>query len=96
MTDYLLCFPDRDTAIQFGLANGFLEMLDGVPVPSFDKQQVCSIYPIGDWNEDGKWWILFRDAIGIVVQPAWEQYIFWRTSDGPQPESGPQVRWFDL
>jgi hypothetical protein len=96
MTDYLLCFPSRDAAIQFGLDNGFLEIVDGSPVQSFDKQQVCSIYAIGEWEGDGKWWILFRDMLNIPVQPDWEQYIFWRTSDGPQPENGPQARWFDL
>ena len=45
MTDYLLCFPDKDTAIAFGKATGYTfdDGADGVITPTTTKDYCLSV-----------------------------------------------------
>lgn len=96
MIDYLLRFDSKEQAVSFGLSNGFVIVVDGVALPVMEQRHICALSSIGEWEGDGKWWILFRDAVGIEILPEWKQFIAWKTSDGTKPESVPQVSWSDL
>jgi hypothetical protein len=100
MTDYLLKFPDRDTAVQFGLANGFATLDENNEPQISLASHEHSLYVIGehfisqldDNGEplqaigDGQWWVLFRDLVDIPVPEGGDQYIFWSSASGdPRP-----------
>jgi hypothetical protein len=105
MTDYLLKFPDRATAVQFGLANGFAVIdEDGNEQITLASHEyaLCIIgehfIPQPDINDepqpaicDGQWWVLFRDLIGIPIPEGGEQFIFWASTSGEQRPAGESV-----
>ena len=95
-TDFILKFPDRTTAVMFGLANGFATIdEDGneqITLASHDY----ALHIIGEHNGDGQWWVLFRDLVGIPIPEGGEQFIFWVSTSGvPRPISNdvPNIFW---
>jgi len=103
MTDYLLKFPSKQVAEQFGIANGFaqLDEVSGL-VFSFLASHTHALCEIGEHNGDGNFWVLFRDLVGIPIPEGGEQFIYWSsnmtiTDDTgsvipvPRPESSPDV-----
>jgi len=103
MIDYLLKFPSKEVAEQFGIANGFaqLDEVSGL-VFSFLASHTHALCEIGEHNGDGNYWVLFRDLVGIPVPEDGEQFIFWSsnmtiTDDAgsvisvPRPEFNPDV-----
>jgi hypothetical protein len=95
-TDYLLKFPDRATAVQFGLANGFAVIDEDGNEQITLASHEYALHIIGEHNGDGQWWVLFRDLIGIPIPEGGEQFIYWASTSGeqrPSDESTPNIFW---
>jgi len=103
MIDYLLKFPSKGIAEQFGIANGFaqLDKKSGIVVSSL-ASHTHALCLIGEHNKDGNYWVLFRDLVGIPIPKGGDQFIFWSsdmtiTDDAgskiavPRPEFNPNV-----
>jgi len=94
MTDYLLKFPSKAIAEQFGIANGFAVEVDGVVETTLATHEYA-LHVIGEHN-GADWWILFRDLVGIPVPPDASVFIIWTSaSEEPRPtdESVPNMFW---
>jgi len=94
MTDYILKFPSKEAAVQFGMANGFTSTdKNGEPQsPLASHEHALCI--VGEHNGDGQWWVLFRDLVGIPIPEGAEQFIHWSSASGdPHPEDCPQQFW---
>ena len=95
MTDYLLKFPSKAIAEQFGIANGFSIIVDGVIKTTFASHEYA-IHEIGEHN-GANFWFLFRDLIEIPVPENAGQFIFWKsTSNTLRPTNDnavPNVFW---
>jgi hypothetical protein len=100
MTDYLLKFPSKEIAEQFGVANGFAQEVDGAIVSTLATHEYA-LHEIGEHN-GADFWVLFRDLVGIPVPPEADPFIFWSsnmtaTDDAgskisiPRPEFNPDV-----
>jgi hypothetical protein len=102
MRDYILKFPSKEIAVQFGMANGFTSTDEnGEPQSSLASHEhalciigehIISQPDINDEPQpaigDGQWWVLFRDLVGIPIPEGGEQFIYWAsTSDVPRPIS---------
>ena len=93
MIDYILRFPSKSAAEQFGVASGFASEVDGEVVSNLASHE-HAMCVVGDFN--GAWWVLFRDLVGIPIPDGAEQFIHWSsTSDTPRPtdESVPNIWW---
>jgi len=103
MIDYLLKFPSKEVAEQFGIASGFAQFdeVSGL-VFSFPASHAHALCEIGEHNGDGNFWVLFRDLVGIPIPEGGEQFIYWSstmtiTDDAgsvipvPRPEFDPDV-----
>ena len=100
MIDYLLKFPSKAIAEQFGIASGYAVDNEGVIETTLATHQYA-LHEIGEHN--GKdYWVLFRDLVGIPVPEGADQFIFWSSTwtvtdeDGneipvPRPEDQPDV-----
>jgi hypothetical protein len=105
MTDYLLKFPDRATAVQFGLANGFAVIDEDGNEQITLASHEYALCIVGEHN-GSDWWVLFRDLMGIPIPEGGDQYIYWSSDwtvldeDGseipvpkPTDESVPNIWW---
>jgi hypothetical protein len=105
MTDYLLKFPSRATAVQFGLANGFAVIDEDGNEEITLASHEHALHVIGEHN-GSDWWVLFRDLVGIPIPEGGDQYIYWSSDwtvldeDGseipvpkPTDESVPNIWW---
>jgi hypothetical protein len=95
MTDYLLKFPSKAIAEQFGIANGFAAPDENGEVQSTLASHTHAMHVVGEHN-GADWWVLFRDLVGIPIPEGGEQFIFWSSaSDEPRPISDdvPSVWW---
>ena len=103
MIDYLLKFPSKEVAEQFGIANGFAQFDEesGLVVSSL-ASHTHALCEIGEHNKDKNYWVLFRDLVGIPIPEGGDQFIFWSsnmtiTDDAgsvikvPRPEFNPAV-----
>ena len=94
MIDYLLKFPSKAYAEQFGIANGFASPDEFGEVQSNLASHTHAMCVIGEHEGDGQWWVLFRDLVGIPIPEGGEQFIFWSSVSGEiRPETGPQHNW---
>ena len=101
MIDYILKFPSRSVAEQFGLANGFAQVNEDEVIQTSLASHTHALQEIGAHN--GKdYWILFRDLVGIPIPDGGDQFIYWSsgwsvTDDAgseisiPRPEFNPDV-----
>jgi hypothetical protein len=95
IADYILKFPDRTTAVQFGLANGFATIDDEGNEQITLASHEYALCIIGEHN-GSDWWVLFRDLVGIPIPEGGEQFIYWAsTSEVPRPTSDdvPNIWW---
>jgi hypothetical protein len=90
MIDYLLKFPDRATAVQFGLANGFATIDDEGNERITLASHEYALCIIGEHN-GSDWWVLFRDLIGIPIPEGGEQFIYWASDFTVDDEDGNPV-----
>jgi hypothetical protein len=96
MTDYLLKFPSREAAVQFGLANGFATIDEDGNEQITLASHEYALCIVGEHNGDGQWWVLFRDLVGIPIPEGGEQFIHWASTSGeqrPTEESTPNIFW---
>jgi len=59
MIDYLLKFPDRATAVQFGLANGFAVIDDEGNEQITLASHEHALHVIGE-HQGSDWWVRLR------------------------------------
>lgn len=93
MTDYILKFPSKSAAEQFGIASGFASEVDGEVVSNIASHE-HAMCVVGE--HDGAWWVLFRDLVGIPVPDGAEQFIYWASTSGdprPTDQSVPNIFW---
>ena len=86
MIDYLLKFPSKEAAEQFGLANGFASIDEDGVIQSSLASHTHALHVIGEHFTggdedtpavgDGLYWVLFRDLVGIPVPEGAEQFIY--------------------
>jgi hypothetical protein len=96
MIDYLLKFPSKEVAEQFGITNGFSSPDKNDEVQSNLASHAHALCIIGEHNGDGQYWVLFRDLVGIPIPEGGEQFIYWSsTSEDPRPvnDQTPSVFW---
>lgn len=104
MIDYILKFPSKLAAEQFGIASGFASTNEDGEVVSNIASHEHAMCVVGDYN--GAWWVLFRDLIGIPIPEGGDLYIYWSSDwtvldeDGseipvprPTDESVPNIWW---
>ena len=104
MTDYILKFPSKLAAEQFGIASGFASANEDGEVVSNLASHEHAMCVVGDYN--GAWWVLFRDLSGIPIPEGGGLYIYWSSDwtvldeDGseipvprPTDESVPNIWW---
>ena len=100
MIDYLLKFPSKVVAQQFGIASGYAVDNEGVIETTLATHQYA-LHEIGEHN-GADYWVLFRDLVGLPVPEGADQFIFWSSAwtvtdeDGsempvPRPEDQPDV-----
>jgi hypothetical protein len=95
MTDYILKFPSKAVAEQFGIANGFAVIDESGAVVSTVATHEYALHEIGEHN-GSDWWVLFRDLVGIPIPEGGEQFIYWASTSGeqrPSDESTPNIFW---
>ena len=93
-TDYILKFPSKSIAEQFGISNGFAVEVDGVLQTTFVSHEYA-LHEIGEHN-GSDFCVLFRDLVGLPVPEGADQFIYWAsTSDTPRPisEEVPSIFW---
>jgi hypothetical protein len=96
MTDYLLKFPTKLAAEQFGFANGFASENEDGEIISTLASHEHALCEIGEHNGDGQWWVLFRDLVGIQIPAGGEEFIHWSSASSekkPTDESTPLIFW---
>ena len=90
MTDYILNFPSKAIAEQFGIANGFAAPDgDGVVQSSLASHE-HALCVVGEFA--GSWWVLFRDLVGIPIPEGGEQFIYWASTWTVDDEDGNPVQ----
>jgi len=100
MQDYLLKFPSKAIAEQFGIASGYAVDNEGVVETTLATHEYA-LHEIGEHNGTD-FWVLFRDLVGLPVPEGADQFIFWSSTwtvtdeDGneipiPRPEDQPDV-----
>jgi len=92
MTDYLLRFTSKQVAEQFGIANGFAAADENGEVQSSLASHTHALCVIGEHNGDGKYWVLFRDLVGIPVPAGGEQFIFWASNMTVLDDAGSEIQ----
>ena len=86
--DYILKFPSKSAAEQFGIASGFASEVDGEVVSNIASHE-HALHVVGDYN--GAWWVLFRDLVGIPVPDGADQFIYWASDFTVDDENGNPV-----
>ena len=95
MIDYILKFPSKQVAEQFGIANGFAVIDESGAVVSTLATHEYALNEIGEHN-GADYWVLFRDLVGIPIPEGGEQFIHWASTSGeqrPTDESTPNIFW---
>jgi hypothetical protein len=88
MIDYILRFPSKSAAEQFGIASGFASKVDGEVVSNLASHE-HAMCVVGDHN--GSWWVLFRDLVGIPIPEGGEQFIHWASDFTVDDDDGNPV-----
>lgn len=89
MTDFILRFPSKSAAEQFGIASGFASTNEDGEVVSNLASHEHALHVVGDY--DGAWWVLFRDLVGIPIPDGAEQFIYWASDFTVDDEDGNPV-----
>jgi hypothetical protein len=90
MQDYLLKFPSKAVAEQFGIASGYAVDNGGVVETTLAAHEYA-LHQIGEHNGTD-YWVLFRDLVGLPVPEGADEFIYWAsTPDTPRPTDDPTV-----
>jgi hypothetical protein len=90
MIDYILKFPSKAIAEQFGIASGYAVDNEGVVETTLASHEYA-LHIIGEHNGDGQWWVLFRDLVGIPIPEGGEQFIFWASDWTVEDDAGSEI-----
>lgn len=99
--DYILKFPSKQVAEQFGIANGFAQVDDEGNIQTSLATHTHALHEIGEHN-GSDYWVLFRDLVGIPIPDGGDQFIYWASDwsviddagseiSVPRPEFNPDV-----
>lgn len=91
MRDYLLRFPSKQVAEQFGIANGFASADESGEVQSSLASHTHALCVIGEHEGDGQYWVMFRDLIAIPIPEGGEEFIYWTSDFTVDDEDGNPV-----
>jgi len=86
MTDYILRFPSKAIAEQFGIASGYAVDNEGVIETTLATHEYA-LHEIGEHNGTD-FWVLFRDLVGIPIPEGADQFIFWASDFTVDDEEG--------
>jgi hypothetical protein len=89
MIDYILKFPSKAIAEQFGIASGYAVDNEGVVETTLASHEYA-LHIIGEHN-GSDWWVLFRDLVGIPIPEGGEQFIYWASDFTVDDEDGNPV-----
>jgi hypothetical protein len=89
MQDYLLRFPSKAIAEQFGIASGYAVDNEGVIETNLATHQYA-LHEIGEHN-GADYWVLFRDLVGLPVPEGADQFIFWSSTWTVTDEDGSEI-----
>ena len=89
MIDYLLKFPSKVVAQQFGIASGYAVDNEGVIETTLATHQYA-LHEIGEHN-GADYWVLFRDLVGLPVPEGADQFIFWSSTWTVTDEDGSEI-----
>ena len=90
MTDYLLKFPSKQIAEQFGIANGFAQVDDDGNIQTSLASHTHALHEIGEHN-GSDYWVLFRDLVGIPIPDGGDQFIYWASDWSVIDDAGSEV-----
>ena len=88
--DYLLKFPSKQVAEQFGIANGFAQVDDEGNIQTSLATHTYALHEIGAHN-GSDYWVLFRDLVGIPIPDGGDQFIYWASTWTVNDEGGNPV-----
>ncbi len=90
--DYILKFVSKQEAELFGIANGFAIEKEGEVITNL-ATHTYAMNIIGEHYIDGvsdkKYWVIFRDLIGLPFPPDASNFVVWAswmTQEVPDPE----------
>ena len=90
MIDYLLKFPSKVVAEQFGVANGFAQADEDGVIQTSLATLSYALHEIGEHN--GKdYWVLFRDLVGIPIPEGGDQFIYWSSDWSVIDDAGSEI-----
>ena len=89
MIDYLLKFPSKSIAEQFGIANGYAVDNEGVIETTLATHEYA-LHEIGEHNGTD-FWLLFRDLVGIPIPEGADQFIYWASDFTVDDENGEPI-----
>ena len=90
MIDYLLKFPSKSIAEQFGVANGFAQVNEDGVIQTSLASHTHALHEIGEHN--GKdYWVLFRDLVGIPIPDGGDQFIYWSSDWSVIDDAGSEI-----
>ena len=88
--DYLLKFPSKQVAEQFGIANGFAQVDDEGVIHTALASHTHALHEIGAHN-GSDYWVLFRDLIGIPIPDGGDQFIYWSSDWSVIDDAGSEI-----
>jgi len=86
MTDYILRFPSKSIAEQFGIASGYAVDNEGVVETTLATHEYA-LHEIGEHNGTD-FWVLFRDLVGLPIPEGADQFIYWASDFTVDDEEG--------
>jgi hypothetical protein len=106
MIDYILKFPSKEVAEQFGIANGFAAPDEDGVIQSTLASHTHAMCVVGEHSipqpdidgepqpaiGDGQWWVLFRDLVGIPIPEGGDLYIYWSSDWTVEDEAGNDIK----
>jgi hypothetical protein len=100
MIDYILRFPSKSIAEQFGIASGYAVDNEGVIETTLATHQYA-LHEIGEHfvggdeetpaTGDGQYWVLFRDLVGLQVPEGADPFVFWSSTWTVTDEDGNEI-----
>ena len=90
MIDYLLKFPSKVAAEQFGIANGFAQADEDGVIQTSLATHTYALHEIGEYN-GSDYWVLFRDLVGLPIPDGGDQFIYWSSDWSVLDDAGSEI-----
>ena len=89
--DYLLKFPSKQIAEQFGIVNGFAQADEDGNIQTSLASHAHALHEIGAHN-GSDYWVLFRDLVGIPIPEGGDQFIYWSSDWSVIDDAGSEIQ----